>query len=197
MGTIMRNRTTIQNALSALSLIVLLGGCQGIQLAGKPTQLDNAAFMNLWDAYRHCQASTDVDTMQADVRQLTRAALTQESAKDLAIPLPDFVKRVVARLESRLAVDPKAMTAACALSTGQAALRAERMDLAAEMFQTVLRNHPKQEYAYYVEQAQAGMEDVTRGARAAVHTTDGAPILIPISSAAPTLLSSALPSFED
>jgi hypothetical protein len=142
--------------------------------------------MSLWDAYRHCQAGEDADTMRGDMQQLTRVALSQEQQPilDMPFPLPDFVTRVVTRPAPRLAADPKAMAASCALATGRVALRAERLDLATDMFKAILRNHPQPEYAYYVDQARTGLEQVSRVAQFAQHGDVPAPAVIPISSAA-------------
>jgi hypothetical protein len=185
----------IKNVALTLGFVMLLSGCQSVQPVKTTAPLDNAGFMTAWDAYRHCQAGTDVDTMRTDMQQLSRVASAQESAHNLPFSLPDFVKRVMAKPTSRLAADPNAMAAACALSTGQAALRVERMDVATEMFRTVLQNHPQPEYAYYVDQARVGMEEVARGVQAAAHAA--VPTLIPISSTAFTLRNSAPVSFED
>lgn len=154
--------TNIQRTAVALGFMAILGGCQSLQIAPAPASLDNAAFMAAWDAYRHCQLGTDVDAMRADMQQLARVAQ----------PAP------------RLAADPKAMAASCALFTGHAALRAERMELAAEMFRTVLKNQSQQDYAYYVEQAQVGLNQVERAVRFAGHP-DSAPALMTIAAPAP------------
>jgi len=185
------------NRVLALGLVMLLSGCQSVLPVNTTAPLDNAGFMTVWDAYRHCQAGTDddVDTMRADMKQLSRVASAQESAYNLPYSLPDFVKHLMEKPTSRLAADPKAMAAACALSVGQAALRVERMDVATEMFRTVLRDHPQPEYAYYVDQARAGMDAVAREVQAAAHTT--VPTLIPISSTASTLRNSTPVSFND
>jgi len=187
----------MKNAALALGLLMLLDGCQSAQIATAPAALDNAGFMTAWDAYRHCQAGTNVDTMRAEMQQLARAASAQESAAALPFSLPDFVKRVVAKPAQRLAADPQAMTAACALSTGQAALHAERMELATEMFQSVLRNQSQPDYAYYVDQARTGLAQVDRAVQFAGYLTDATPVLIPVSSAAPAHRHSALVSLED
>ncbi len=183
----------------ALSLVMVVGGCRSMQLPDKPASLDNAAFMSLWDAYRHCQAGQDLDAMRRDAQQLTRVALSQEQQpiQDWPFPLPDFVRRVVAPPAPRLSADPKAMAASCALATGRVALRAERLDLASDMFRAVLRNHPQPEYAYYVDQARTGLEQVDRIARFAQHGDVLAPAVIPISSAASAPRTGAPVSSED
>lgn len=159
----MKTFATTKFAVLAMSLLMVLGGCQSMQLPNKPASLDNAAFMQLWETYRHCQSIVDIDAMQEDVQRLTRAALWQQQpARDLPFPLPDFMKRVVAPPPPRLAADPNAMAAACTLATGRLALRAERLDLATGLFRAVLRNHPQPEYAFYVDQARIGLELVDR-----------------------------------
>jgi hypothetical protein len=114
----MKITVNMKSAVIALGLVMSLGGCQGAQVARTPASLDNAGFMTAWDAYRHCQAGTNVDIMRHEMQQLTRAASAQESADSLSAFLPNFVKRVMDKPASRLAADPKAMAAACALSTG-------------------------------------------------------------------------------
>jgi hypothetical protein len=192
----MKTLPQTKNAVLALGCVLLLSGCQSVPATHTTAPLDNAGFMTAWDVYRHCQAGTDdVDTMRTDMNQLSRVASAQESTYSLPLPLPDFVKRVMTKPISRLAADPKAMAAACALSAGQAALRIERMDVAAEMFRTVLQNHQQPEYAYYVDQARAGMKEVAHGVHAAARAA--APTLIPISSTASPLRDSTPASFKD
>ena len=89
------------------------------------------------------------------------------------------------------------MAAACALSTGQVALHAERLDLATELFRTVLRNHPQPEYAYYVNQARIGLEQVDRAVQFAQHDGVSAPTVIPVSSVASAHKAGAPVSSED
>ncbi len=193
----MKTLSNIKNAVLAMGFVMLLSGCQSVLPVNTATPLDNAGFMTVWDAYRHCQAGTDVDTMRADMKQLSRVAEAQESVRDLPFSLPDFVKRVMAKPASRLAADPKAMAAACALFTGHAALRAERMDVATEMFRTVLQHHPQPDYAYYVDQARTGLDQVEHALLFAGYLTDATPVLISVSSASPAPWNSAPVSSED
>ncbi len=193
----MKTLSNIKNAVLAMGFVMLLSGCQSVLPVNTATPLDNAGFMTVWDAYRHCQAGTDVDTMRADMKQLSRVAEAQESVRDLPFSLPDFVKRVMAKPASRLAADPKAMAAACALFTGHAALRAERMDVATEMFRTVLQHHPQPDYAYYVDQARTGLDQVEHALQFAGYLTDATPVLISVSSASPAPWNSAPVSSED
>jgi hypothetical protein len=165
--------TNIKHIAIALGLVTLLSGCQGVQFVKAPAHLDNTTFMTAWDAYRRCQAGTDVEAMRADMQHLA----------DVAKPAP------------RLAADPKAMAAACALSTGQAALRTERMELAAEIFRAVLRNQSQPEYAYYAEQARIGLNQAELGILFARSRPDVAPTVIQIFS--PSAPQNAPLSLED
>jgi hypothetical protein len=193
----MKIAANMKSAVIALGLVMSLGGCQGAQVARTPASLDNEGFMTAWDAYRHCQAGTNVDAMRHELQQLTRAASAQESADSLSAFLPDFVKRVMDKPASRLAADPKAMAAACALSTGQAALRAERMELATEMFQSVLKNQSQPELAYYVDQARIGLNQVEHGIQFAGSLTGRAPVLMTISASSSTPRNGAPSFLED
>jgi hypothetical protein len=175
----MKTFSIMKFTVPVLSLLAVLGGCQGVQLTGKPASLDNAAFMQLWDTYRHCQASVEIDAMQEDVRQLTRAALAQ------------------AQPVLRLAADPKAMSAACALSTGRVALRTERFDLATGLFRAVLRNHPQPEYAFYVDQARIGLELVDRAVQLVRQDGVSTPAVIQVSSETLAPRTGPTASFED
>jgi len=171
----MNTIANIKRMVVALGFLAVLGGCQSLQVARTPAAtLDNAGFMAAWDAYRHCQLGTDVDVMRVDMHQLARVAQ----------PAP------------RLAADPKAMAASCALSTGQAALRAERMELAVEMFESVLKNQSQQEYAYYVDQARIGLNQVEHAVRFAGDSAS-APALMAISAPAPLSRTAASASSED
>jgi hypothetical protein len=185
-----------RNTVAALGLLLMTMGCQHAPVAPSKATLDNTAFMTTWGTYRHCRAVTDVDAMKADVRALATAATVQAAKADAAGFVPAFVKNLVARPESRLAADPGAMAAACALSTGQAALRVERTDLAMEMFQSVLKNRG-QEYAYYAGQARLGLAAVERALQIASRKADDSPRVLSVSSNAPESRPSAPALLED
>jgi len=171
-------------AITVLGFAMLLGGCQGMQSARTQGSLENAGFMVTLGTYRHCQTGTDVDTMRVDLTHLLLAVEQQESGSSSSLPLPKFMKEMMGRPATRLAADPKAMAAACALSIGQTALLAERMDVATEMFQSVIENHSEPEYAYYADQARIGLDHVANAARFAGYP-NGTPATLKISTVAP------------
>lgn len=182
----MRTIVNMKSAMIGLGLVMVLGGCQGMQGPHTPASLDNAGFMTAWDVYRHCQVGTNVDSMRADLKHLLRAAAKQESSSSFPLLLPDFMQEMMEKPAPRLAADPNAMAAACALSTGQVALIAERMDLATEMFQSVLENHSGSQYAYYADQARMGLHHVEHAAQLTGYP-DGTPAVLTISAISPTL----------
>ncbi|MEP7150526.1 MAG: hypothetical protein ABI856_02365 [Nitrospira sp.] len=59
------------------------------------------------------------------------------------------MRSLVATLPSKVAVDPHAMTAACALHCGHVAQFAGRPELTVELFDTVLATQRGASYAYY------------------------------------------------
>ena len=161
----------MKRLLSIVSVLVVLGGCQTTQPVAKSTASENTAFMRLWTTYSECRSGTDFDAMRAAARQLNRAAATPTSGKDFVLPLPKQITRLVSKPPTRLAVDPKAMAAACTLYAGHAALEAGRNDVAAEMFLSVMDGHPQAEYAYYVEQARLGFAQVVIGPQASIQSS--------------------------
>ena len=156
----------MRRLLSIVSVVVVLGGCQTTQPVAKSTALENTAFMRLWTTYRECRSSSDLNAMRGAARQLNQAATIRTSGRDFVLPLPKQIERLVSKPPTRLAVDPKAMAAACTLHAGQAAMEAGRNDVAAEMFRSVIDGHPQAEYAYYVEQARLGFAQVVIGPQA-------------------------------
>lgn len=179
-----RTIMNMKSAMIVLGLVMVLEGCQSMQAPSVPASLDNAGFMTAYDVYRHCQAASDTDAMRADLQKLRLAAAKQESASSFSFSLPEFLTGMVEKPASRLAADPNAMAAACALSTGQAALIAERTDLAVEMFQSVLETHTQPEYAYYADQARIGLDQAEHAARFA-GIPNGTPAALKISIVAP------------
>lgn len=180
----MRTIMDMKSTIVVLGIAMVLGGCQSVPGTPASASLDNVGFMTALDVYRHCQVSTDVDTMRTDLKQLRLVAAKQDSASPFSVPLPGFIQDMVEKQAPRLAADPNAMVAACALSIGQTALLSERMDLAAEMFTSVIENHSEPEYAYYVAQARIGLDRVEHAARFAGYPED-TPVALPISAVSP------------
>jgi hypothetical protein len=143
---------------------VLLSGCQAIQVfdhtPDHTTMTSETAFVNLWKRYAHCRSSTDVDQIWQDAQQLNLTVRLMAQAARTAQLLPDTIEQMLAEPPPRLAVDPKAMAAACTLWAGQAAQNAGDARFAAELFSLVLSNFAQPRYAYYRAQAHMGLDQI-------------------------------------
>jgi hypothetical protein len=143
----------MKKMLLIAGLVVLLGGCQAAPKTTTPV-LDNTTFMNLWSTYRHCAGSNDLEQLHGDVRALSQAPAFRASPTDIAVPLPEVIRRHVSAQPTRVAADPVAMAAACTIHTAQVAWEAGNDKVAGELLNGVLRNYSKSAYAFYIHQAE-------------------------------------------
>ncbi|MGH7233636.1 MAG: hypothetical protein ACREJU_20080 [Nitrospiraceae bacterium] len=157
-----------------VGLGLLLAGCQTGHSIDKHAGLDNAGFMSLWDTYSYCKIGTDLTAMHTAAQRLNQLAYRPAIVNASDSPLPKAIQRWVSEPPARLAVDPKAMAAACSVHTGQVALSVGRHDLADEMFRSVLQ-YPAITSPYYIEQARAGLAQVSSSDQAAIES----PVQIP------------------
>lgn len=141
------------------AVTLALFGCQSSP-AVKQTGADNASFMSLWKTYSHCQDIQDVDLLKQDAIDLHIAARASSAGEGFVLPLPGKLQEYVTTPRSRYAVDVKAMSAACSLRAGQAALEIHRFDVAEELLQEVLAYAPQSEYAYYSLQARTLLSEI-------------------------------------
>lgn len=116
--------------------------------------------MGLWGTYSHCQASSNLDQLRQDVVTLTAATIHSTNQGAFVLPLPDKLERYVAYPSARLAVDVKAMSAACSLRAAQLAVEAGKLDVAREFLKTVLQGHAHSDYLYYTSQAKALLSEI-------------------------------------
>jgi hypothetical protein len=140
--------------------LVVSSGCQH-----KPTDQPashEASFGELWDTYRHCQKSQDPHAMKVDALHLDQTV--QKLTDDKKTPLiPDQLEQLMLDRPTRLAVDPRAMAASCALLAGYQARVVGESQLAAEMFSHILSNYPITRYRYYVVQAYHALKGIAGG----------------------------------
>ena len=117
-----------------LVMSAMLSGCQLLWPFQEPTPLfDNARFMATWETYQHCRASTEPNEIRADLERLHDAVYTVRDQTDLPFLLPTPIRSLLTPLPSRLAVDPYAMTVACALHGSEVAQTAGQYDVAREL----------------------------------------------------------------
>jgi hypothetical protein len=116
--------------------------------------------MSLWNTYTHCQSSTDLEQLQHAASVLREAAQKSLDRETFVLPLPGKLDRFVATPSARLAVDVKAMSAACSLRTAQAAIEDQRIDIARDLLHSILAYHPQSDYAFYSVQAKAILSEL-------------------------------------
>lgn len=118
--------------------------------------------MGLWRIYNHCRSTRDPDEKQEDARRLDlalRSRVRQEAASDR---LPTLLQRVIEASPSRLAVDPKAMAAACTLDAGEATQAAGRNREAVELFRFIGAAYAEPKYAYYAARAKRNLARIAQ-----------------------------------
>ncbi len=157
---------------SLLSVGLLLTGCQLFDTSTQSTALRSTSVMSMWELYRHCQSSGDVETVLSAAKQL------QQSADTHVVPAPDVPKsldRFVTKQPVRTTVDPKALAASCTLQAARTSLSAGREQEAEQLLYAVVLSYPESDYTFYVAQAKVWIEELHRPG-----TVD--PVIHPIST---------------
>jgi hypothetical protein len=145
-----------------IMLVGILVSVAGL-LTGQPVQasaIDNGSFMSLWTTYSQCQGTTDLNQLREAASTLTEAANRSLMQESFVLPLPGKLEQFVAAPATRIAVDVKAMAAACSLRAGSAAVVAGKIAIAKDLLQTILNYQPQSEYAYYAVQAKALLSEL-------------------------------------
>lgn len=148
---------TNQLLLAALALLSI--GCQTGQPV-KQAAADNGSFMGLWSVYSHCQNAKEFEDLKHDASVLSTSAKRTVSGNGFVLPLPRKLEGLVTTPSARLAVDVKAMSAACSLRAGHAAVEARRFDVARELLHGILEYNPQADYAFYTTQAKALLSEI-------------------------------------
>lgn len=141
-----------------LVLFISLVGVSGCHIAwpfDRPASfLDNAQFLDTWTTYLHCRSSVEPEEIRADLQQLNRVAQAVSMPNHPSIlVLPTAVRTLIATLPSRLAVDPHAMSVACALHGGEVAQAAGQPGLSVALLTAVVAAQQGAVNAYYAVEA--------------------------------------------
>ena len=142
-----------------LSAGFFLTGCQLFDSSTRQPAPRSASVMSMWELYRHCQSSGDVETVLSAAKQL------QQSADTHVVPAPDVpnsLDRFVTRQPVRTTVDPKALAASCTLQAARTSLSAGRDQEAEQLLYAVVLSYPESDYTFYVAQAKVWIEDLHR-----------------------------------
>ena len=111
----------------------------------------------MWELYRHCQSSGDVETVLSAAKEL------QQSADTHVVPAPDVPKsldRFVTKQPVRTTVDPKALAASCTLQAARTSLNAGRDQEAEQLLHAVVSSYPESDYTFYVAQAKVWIQEL-------------------------------------
>jgi hypothetical protein len=136
---------------------LLVAGCQLFQPSEQTSASRSFPVMSMWELYRHCHSSGDVDTVLSAAKQL------QHSAGEHVAPAPDVPKsfdRFVTKQPVRTTVDPKALAASCTLQAARTSLSAGRKEEAEQLLHAVVSSYPESEYTFYTAQAKAWIEEL-------------------------------------
>jgi len=149
--------------LVLLLSLVGLSGCHITWPFDRPAFfLDSAQFIDTWKTYLHCRSSVEPEEIRADLQQLNRVAQAVSMPNHPSVlALPAAVRTLIATLPSRLAVDPHAMSAACALHGGDVAQAAGQPGLSVALLTAVAAAKQGAANDYYVvevHQRLKGME---------------------------------------
>lgn len=141
--------------LVLLISLVGLTGCHTTWPFDRPASfLDSAQFIDTWKTYLHCRSSVEPEEIRADLQQLNRVAHAVSMPNHPSVlVLPAAVRTLIATLPSRLAVDPHAMSVACALHGGDVAQAAGQPGLSVALLTAVVVAQQGAVNAYYAVEA--------------------------------------------
>lgn len=149
---------TVMNFLLATLISITLMGCQGFQLT-VPGELamEDEHFLDTWESYNYCMEGSDIPQMLVHL-QILNSAPKPISLDDSPIPVPLFLKKLSSARSSRLAVDPRAMAASCSIRLAEVAQQSANSYMALLTLQSILKNYPEPQYAWYVTKASEAIE---------------------------------------
>jgi len=158
----MHNPTNTKSLRAILGIGILclsLMGCQVLQTKNPgELSLKNHDFIGLWNAYNDCQTGSNTQKMKVSL-EILHSAPKPISLDDSPIPIPKFIKDLTSTRNSRLAVDPRAMAASCAIHLATVALHTAEWDMAIHTFQSIVDQYPEPQYAFYVSEASRAIAD--------------------------------------
>ena len=155
------SQQTLMNLLLTALVSIGLLGCQGFQLkAPGELAMKDQHFLEIWDAYNQCMDGSDFQQMQANL-QVLDSAPKPISLDDSPIPVPLFLKTLTSDRSSRLAVDPRAMAASCSIHLAEVAQQSADSYMAFPTFQSIIKNYPEPQYAFYVTKANQAIEHLS------------------------------------
>lgn len=145
-----------------LIVMVFFDGYSMLGMSQKPMHEERSSVMALWKLYSHCVSTALADETVADAGCLTEAVgvLTEETR--VISLLPKTLERMISPQPNRLAVDPRAVPAACSLSAGEAVQSPGDHAGTADIFRSILLSYQETEHPYYAVQARIQIGQMAR-----------------------------------
>lgn len=122
----------------------------------------DSGFTSLWTAYGDCKSTSDLAKATTILDQLRSAGRLGQEKDGFILPLPNQIAHLVSTPTSRVAVDVEAMTSACALHTGELAFTQGYLDVARDLFTSIIRLHEGQN-SYYAVRAKTLLAKLEQG----------------------------------
>lgn len=160
----MQSRSNATLAVVVLGLFgsaFLFSGCTTTPSSHNAEARDSG-FTSLWNAYGNCKSTSDLSKATANLDQLRAASLLGQGKNGFILPLPNRIAHLVSTPASRVAVDVRAMTAACALHTGELAFSQGYLEVARDLFVSIIRLHEGQN-SYYAVKAKTLLAKLEQG----------------------------------
>lgn len=158
----MRNRKLTQGlVLGLFGVVILSSGCAATS-SSQTNELENSGFISLWKTYADCKSTSDLGQATTDLKQLRSAGQLGQEKEGFILPLPTRIAHLVANPTNRVAVDVEAMASACALHTGELALNQGYVDIARDLFVSIITLHSA-ENSYYVLKAKTLLARLGQG----------------------------------
>lgn len=137
--------------------------------ASQASDTTDSGFASLWHAYGNCKSTSDISKATTSLDQLRSASRIGQEKDGFILPLPNQIAHLVSTPTSRIAVDVQAMTSACALHTGELAFTQGYLDVARDLFVSIIRLHEGQN-SYYAVRAKTLLAKLEQGLAVSFNT---------------------------
>ncbi len=154
--------------IGLLGSAFLFTGCTTTS-SSQTSETRDSGFTSLWNAYGNCKSTSDLSKATANLDQLRSAGgFGQEQDGSFTLPLPNRIAHLVSTPTNRVAVDVEAMTSACALHTGELAFNLGYLEIARDLFVSIIRLHEGQN-SYYAVKAKTLLAKLEQGLTISFH----------------------------
>jgi hypothetical protein len=147
--------------IGLLSSAFLVSACTTAPSA-QTSEARESGFTSLWNAYGDCKSTSDLAKATAHLDKLRSADGLDQGKDGFILPLPHKIAHLVSTPTSRVAVDVRALTSACALHTGELAFSQGYLDIARDLFVSIIRLHEGQ-HSYYAVKAKTLLAKLEQG----------------------------------